>query len=62
MNVKLLTFLNADVDGFATKGVTEPGDSENDKGTQAHDGEDVREDCDGVNEFVHCRGGRRVIR
>lgn len=34
--------------------VAKIGDSKDDKSTQAHDGEDVREDCDGVDEFVHC--------
>ncbi len=47
----MLVFLDFDGSGLA---VAKIGDSKDDKGTQAHDREDVREDCDGVDEFVHC--------
>lgn len=47
----MLVFLDFDGDGLV---VAKIGDSEDGKGTQAHDREDVREDCDGVDEFVHC--------
>jgi len=36
--------------------VTEVGDGDNDQCSEPHDGEDVREDCDGVDEFVHDGG------
>lgn len=51
----MLVFLDFGGSGLA---VAKIGDSKDDKGTQAHDREDVREDCDGVDEFVHC--GDRV--
>lgn len=46
----MLVFLDF---GEGELSVAEIGDGEDDQCSETHDGEDVREDCDGVDEFVH---------
>lgn len=51
----MLVFLDFGENGLETTGIAET-DCEDDKGTEAHDGEDTGKEPEGLDEFVHDGG------